>query len=159
MKQRSYRHLIKNPIHFLSFGLGSGLIPGMPGTYGSFLALFLFLPLAHLNLATLLIINILLFILGCYCCDKTAKALGVDDPSPVVLDEIVAMFFILSFIPLSLVNYILAFVVFRFFDILKPWPVSWCDKNIKGGVGIMVDDIAAAVYSLIVVAIIIKVLG
>ena len=157
MERKSNITLLKNPIHLLSFGFGSGLLPGMPGTYGSFLALFLFLPLAHLSLSTLLILNTILFLIGCYCCDKTAHALGLDDPSPVVLDEIVAMFFILSFIPLSVFNYLLVFAVFRFFDIVKPWPVSWCDRNIKGGVGIMVDDMAAAVYALGVVWVVLKV--
>lgn len=150
-KHKSAIHLLKNPVHFLSLGLGSGLLPKMPGTWGSLLALFLFYPFSGLSVPILGIIIALLFFMGIYCCHQTAKVLKKADPSEVVLDEIVAMFFILATVPVSIPLYFFAFVVFRVFDILKPWPIRWCDKNIQAGLGIMLDDMLAAGYSVILI--------
>lgn len=150
MEQKTQWYLLKNPVHFFSLGAGTGLLPKMPGTFGSLLALPLFVPFASLPLPILLAMNAVFFVLGCICCDKTAQVLGGDDPSPVVLDEIVAMFLVLSFTTLSLPHYFIAFLLFRAFDIFKPWPIRECEKKYKGGFGIMFDDFIAAGYTIII---------
>jgi len=158
MKKKASWALLKNPVHFCSLGAGSGLLPGMPGTYGSLLALFLFLPLTQLPFPVILTINAVLFLIGCLFCDFTARVIGRDDPSQVVFDEIVGMFFVLAFTPVSVTFYLIAFILFRIFDVLKPWPIKGCDKNIKGGFGIMLDDLLAALYTIIIMQIILIIL-
>lgn len=139
---------LTNPIHFLAVGLGSGLAPKAPGTFGSIAAIpiwLLFWQLPDLYYAILLIIAT---IAGIYICDKTAKDMGEHDHGSIVFDEFVGMWITLWLIPsFDWLWILIAFLLFRLFDIWKPWPIGWFDKKVDGGVGIMVDDIWAGIFA------------
>lgn len=144
---------LKNPVHLLAVGFGSGLLHPAPGTWGSALGTVLgvFL-LALLGPKTFLILTALCFILGCYLCQKTADDMGVHDHGAIVWDEFVGVFIVLAAVPtLSLPWILTAFLFFRFFDILKPFPIRFFDKKLESGFGIMVDDVLAAIYAVIVI--------
>jgi len=89
------------------------------------------------------------FVLGVWACEKTSQNLGVDDFGGIVIDEIVAMWLVLAVAPATWWGWLLAFALFRFFDIIKPWPIGWCDARLKGGLGVMVDDVVAALFAMI----------
>jgi phosphatidylglycerophosphatase A len=132
-----------NPIHFLALGFGSGLAPKAPGTFGTLAAIplvFLFASLSSLYLALIIVV---MSITGIYICGKAAKDAGVHDHGAIVWDEIVGLMITLFMFPLTWQTVLLGFLLFRFFDILKPWPISYIDKNCHGGLGIMLDDIVA----------------
>ena len=139
--------MLRHPIHFLSLGFGSGLAPKAPGTFGTFAAIPVYLALANTSSEIYLSITILLFILGIYFCQFTADAVGVHDHPGIVWDEIVGFLVTMSFVKCSLISVTAGFLLFRFFDILKPWPIGWLDKKVQGGFGIMLDDLLAAIFS------------
>lgn len=147
----SHKRLLSHPAHFFSLGFGSGLFPKAPGTAGSLLAipLFLLAP-APASLAPALFIIALLFAFGVWCCDLTGKALGVSDHSAIVWDEMVAMWLILALVPHTFIWITAAFLLFRLFDIWKPFPIRQFDARLKGGFGVMFDDLLAAIYALAV---------
>ncbi|MBV7434074.1 phosphatidylglycerophosphatase A [Cardiobacteriaceae bacterium TAE3-ERU3] len=157
MMPTSFSALIKQPIHFLAFGLGSGLITPAPGTWGTVAGTLLFLPFAPYLIGTwagaaLLIVS---FIIGIYLCGKTAQDLGVHDFGGIVWDEFVGVWLALVCLPPVLVerwgllwSALAAFALFRLFDIIKPPPIGWIDKHAPGGFGIMIDDIIAGVFAL-----------
>lgn len=140
---------LATPSGFLAFGLGSGLSPIAPGTAGSLAALVPALALAAVPLWAGVLIVGLAFLLGCHVCARTSHRLGVHDHGGIVWDEFVGLWLVLLFIPFSLGWWLAGFVLFRLFDILKPWPIRWLDQRVHGGFGIMVDDVVAAVYALI----------
>lgn len=141
---------IKNPIHFLALGFGSGLSPVAPGTFGTLAALPLFYLASFASSDVYVALTILISILGIFICDKAAKDAGVHDHGAIVWDEIAGYFVTMLFVPPTLINILLGFVLFRFFDILKPWPISFIDKQVHGGFGIMLDDIIAGGMALLV---------
>ncbi|MGO3345625.1 MAG: phosphatidylglycerophosphatase A family protein [Marinomonas sp.] len=145
------RSIWRNPIHFLAFGLGSGAAPKAPGTFGTLAAVipFYFI-LQHLTNQQYLLMLIVTSIVGIFLCHKTAKDLGVHDHSGIVWDEFVGYWITMWLAPTGWLYIVLGFALFRLFDILKPWPISWLDKNVGGGFGIMVDDILAGVMSLVI---------
>lgn len=114
---------------------------------------------AHFGIAGLLVAAAICFAAGCWAAARVAKASGIGDPGFVVVDEIAAQLLILAAAPLDWRFYLAAFLLFRLFDVWKPWPANWLDQNIKGGFGIMLDDVAAALYALILIAIGMGVLG
>jgi phosphatidylglycerophosphatase A len=141
--------MLLNPIHLLSLGFGSGLSPYAPGTMGTLVAIPLYLLLSQLELLTYSIVVVAGFLIGIYLCDKTSKALGVHDHSGIVWDEFIGYWITMIAIPAVTWQWILAgFVLFRFFDIAKPWPVKVADKRVPGGFGIMLDDLLAGLYAL-----------
>jgi phosphatidylglycerophosphatase A len=141
--------MLLNPIHLLSLGFGSGLSPYAPGTMGTLVAIPLYLLLSQLELLTYLIVVVAGFLIGIYLCDKTSKALGVHDHSGIVWDEFIGYWITMIAIPAVTWQWVLAgFVLFRFFDIVKPWPVKVADKRVPGGFGIMLDDLLAGLYAL-----------
>lgn len=144
---------LKNPVHLLAVGLGSGLLRPAPGTWGSALGTLLgVILLVLLGTKTFLILTALCFVLGCYLCQKTADDMGVHDHGAIVWDEFVGVFIVLAAIPtLSLPWIVTAFMLFRFFDILKPFPIRFFDKKLESGFGIMVDDVLAAIYAVVVI--------
>ncbi|UJF24931.1 phosphatidylglycerophosphatase A [Suttonella sp. R2A3] len=151
--------LIKNPTHFLAFGLGSGLITPAPGTWGTLAAVVLFLPFQQWLIGSWFGVLLLLasFIIGIYLCGQTAKDLGVHDFSGIVWDEFVGVWLVLVCLPPSLLAHwglwwcaLAAFILFRFFDIVKPPPIHWLDQRVPGGLGIMIDDVLAGIFALIV---------
>ncbi|MDH5473679.1 MAG: phosphatidylglycerophosphatase A [Gammaproteobacteria bacterium] len=142
--------LLKNPIHFLSLGFGSGLMPKAPGTFGTLAALPVYLLMANLSLLIYSLIVVAMFGLGVYLCQKTTDELKVHDHSGIVFDEIVGFLITMIAVPLSWQWIIAGFMLFRLFDIVKPWPISWLDRKVHGGLGIMLDDVLAGVFALIV---------
>ncbi len=141
----------KNPIHFLAFGLGSGLAPKAPGTFGTVAAVVIYLLLLQgLTLPIYLSVVLISSLLGFWFCDQTAKDLGVHDHPAIVWDEFCGFWLTMLAAPTGWPWVIVGFVLFRLFDIWKPWPISWLDKKVHGGVGIMVDDLVAGVFALAV---------
>lgn len=155
----SWRFLMQHPAHFLAFGFGSGLAPKAPGTFGTLVAFPLYWYLsAHVSDALFIFILIWSFAIGVWVCDITSKSLGVADFGGIVWDEVVAMLLVLFFTPAGWQWSVLAFALFRFFDIIKPPPISHFDKNWHGGLGVMFDDLLAAGYALLCMALIKSVL-
>jgi phosphatidylglycerophosphatase A len=157
--QPSWRFLFSHPAHLLSFGFGAGLVPRSPGTAGTLVAFPMYWYLApRLSDALFLLVLIWCFAIGVWVCDKTGKELGVGDYGGIVWDEIVAFMLVLFFTPAGLVWQLLAFFLFRLFDIWKPEPIRHFDKTWHGGLGVMFDDILAAGYALLCLALIKSVL-
>lgn len=147
-KQRLREVTFSSPSGFLAFGFGSGLAPVAPGTFGT-LAALPFVPLLKaMPYAWQLLTVAAALILGIWICDAASRKLGVHDHGGIVWDEIAAYWLCVLFIPYQWPWLLAAFVVFRFFDIIKPWPIGWADKKVSGGFGIMVDDVLAAVWTI-----------
>ena len=152
--------ILGTPEHLIAFGFGSGLSPWAPGTAGTLAAIPLWLLLDWLPWPAYLLLLVLLFVFGCWVCGASAKLLGVHDYGGIVFDEIVG--FLVTCLPLlpafGLAPHgrwlwlIAAFALFRLFDIWKPWPIRWLDARVKGGFGIMVDDLLAAFYGAVLLA-------
>lgn len=146
-KQLRSRITLTNPWHFLALGFGSGLAPFMPGTFGT-LAGLPFLTLIHyMPMAGFAALTAVFAVVGITICEKTAKDMKVHDHGAIVWDEIVGIMLTFLWIPLSLPTIVAGFVLFRLFDILKPWPISLLDKNVSGGLGIMLDDLLAGIFA------------
>lgn len=137
-----------NPHHFLGFGFGSGLIPFMPGTMGSIAAIPLIVAMSYLPLSLFILVTLMAAIIGIRICEQVSADLGVHDHGAIVWDEIAGMMIVFIAIPISWHSLLIGFALFRFFDILKPWPISFIDKNIHGGWGIMLDDLVAGLMAL-----------
>ncbi|MFT5219468.1 MAG: phosphatidylglycerophosphatase A [Gammaproteobacteria bacterium] len=140
--------LLLNPIHLLSLGFGVGLSRKAPGTLGTIVAIPLYLLIVQLSLPYYLGVIVVGFALGVWFCGYTSKALGVHDHSGIVWDEIIGFWITMIAIPVTWQWILAGFVLFRFFDIVKPWPVKVADKEMKGGFGIMFDDVLAGIYAL-----------
>lgn len=136
------------PDYFFAMGFGSGLSPLAPGTAGSLAAMMLFIPMSSAPDWFHLLFIAAAVGLGVFVCGRVAADLDVKDPSAIVWDEFVGMWISLLFVPLAWHWWALAFALFRFFDILKPWPVSWADRKLRGGLGVMCDDLVAGLYAL-----------
>jgi len=145
--------LLRNPLHLLSLGLGSGLSPRAPGTCGTLVAVPLYLLLVQLPLTYYLVAVLLAFIAGVYLCGYTSAALGVHDHGGIVWDEFVGFWITMIAVPATWQWILAGFVLFRLFDIVKPWPVKVADARMKGGFGIMFDDVLAALYALAILQI------
>ena len=139
--------MLRHPIHCLSLGFGSGLARKAPGTVGTVVGVGLFLLLAETSSTFYILATIILFLIGIYLCKYTTEALGVHDHSAIVWDEIVGFLVTMTFVKYSLISVFLGFLLFRLFDILKPWPISWFDQKVHGGLGIMLDDLIAALFA------------
>ena len=149
-KDKALTHLsLKNPIHFLALGFGSGLAAKAPGTFGTLAAIPLFLLMAPLSLPCYLALTLLSVLAGVYICDKAAKDMGVHDHGAIVWDEIAGLLITMIAAPAGWLWLVIGFALFRFFDILKPWPIRWLDAKVQGGFGIMIDDVLAGIFSLI----------
>jgi len=154
--QPDFRFLVAHPAHLIAFGFGSGLAPKAPGTVGTLLGLPLYVLIAAIapDLPNRIILLIAAFLLGVWACGRTGRALGAADHGGMVWDEIVAFALVLLFIPAPAFSpagwlwIALAFALFRLFDILKPWPIRLADARLKGGFGVMFDDLLAAAYAI-----------
>lgn len=141
---------LKNPWHLLATGFGSGLSPVVPGTMGTLAAVPFYLLLAELPFTIYLVLVLIAAVLGITICQKTSDDMGVHDHGSIVWDEFVGFWITMAVAPVVSWQWLLAgFVLFRFFDMVKPWPISWLDKHIHGGFGIMADDILAGVMAMI----------
>jgi phosphatidylglycerophosphatase A len=147
---------LTQPIQFLALGFGSGLAPKAPGTFGTLAAIPLFLLLTMLIPTPLpyAIAVIILGIVGIYICGKAADDVGVHDHPAIVWDEFVGFFITMFMVPVSWQSIIVGFILFRIFDIFKPWPISFIDKKMTGGLGIMFDDVVAGIFALAIMQLI-----
>jgi len=143
----SFKDLLTNPNHFFAFGFGSGLMRRAPGTFGTLAAIPIFWLIQDLSWPLYVLWLLVTFALGVYWCDRSARALGVHDHGGIVWDEMVGYWLTMFLAPAGWLWMLVGFVLFRFFDIIKPWPIGWVDRRVAGGFGIMFDDILAAVYS------------
>jgi phosphatidylglycerophosphatase A len=141
------RQVLRDPVHLLAFGFGSGLSPWAPGTVGSLFGVVIAwwtLPLApELRISA----GVIMLIAGVWICDISARRIGVHDHPGIVWDEIAAIYLLLQFAPPEPLAWALAFGLFRLFDIWKPWPIRDLDHRLGGGLGIMLDDVVAALYA------------
>ncbi|MBR9726514.1 phosphatidylglycerophosphatase A [Shewanella intestini] len=142
---------LSNPIHFLALGFGSGLAAKAPGTFGTLAAIPVYLLLAQLSLPVYLLATLISVLIGFYICDKAAKDMQVHDHGAIVWDEVAGLLITLIALPAGWQWLVIGFVLFRFFDIIKPWPIKWLDAKVEGGFGIMIDDVVAGIFALICV--------
>ncbi len=135
---------------FIATGAGSGYLPVAPGTWGSAVGVLLWLAVSRLALPAYLAVLGALFLIGVFSAGAAEKIVDRGDPGLVVIDEIVGQLIVLTAAPHHPVAVLAGFALFRLFDILKPFPVGWIDRHLHGGLGIMLDDVAAALYALLV---------
>jgi len=146
------RRVLTDPVHLLAFGFGTGLAPKAPGTFGSLPGVLLAW-LAHtVALEWRLSLALVLFLAGIWLCGESARRLGIHDHPGIVWDEITGMYLTLLVVPPQIALWALAFGLFRLFDIWKPWPIRDLDHRLAGGLGIMLDDLVAALYAAILLA-------
>lgn len=139
----------RNPIHFLAFGLGSGAAPWAPGTFGTLAGAVLYLLLPAMTVSAYAVFLLGSFALGVFLCGRTARDIGVHDHGGIVWDEFVGLWLTMFLAPPGLIWLLAGFVLFRVFDIAKPWPINWVDRRVHGGFGIMIDDVLAGVMALV----------
>jgi len=139
---------------FLAFGFGSGLAKKAPGTFGTVAGIPVYLLMAQTDLLAYSVLTLLALLVGVWICDNAAKKLGEHDFGGIVWDEIVGLFITLWAVPVTWQNIGLGFVLFRFFDIVKPWPIKWVDRKVQGGLGIMLDDVLAGIFAALLLAVI-----
>ncbi|MFJ1267018.1 phosphatidylglycerophosphatase A [Legionella lytica] len=135
----------QDPVYFIAFGFGSGLMPKAPGTWGTVAAVPVYLLLMHCNPIVYLILTTLAFILGVWVSDKVSNELGVHDYKGIVWDEVVGYLLTMFMAPQGFKWMLFGFILFRIFDIWKPQPIGYIDEKVKGGMGIMLDDVLAAI--------------
>lgn len=140
----------RRPHHWLAYGFGSGLLPKAPGTWGTLAAIPLYLLLAPLPLTAYLGLTLLAFTVGVWACGRTGAELGVHDHSAIVWDEVVGLLVTMTAVPSGWPWLLAGFVLFRLFDIWKPWPIGQVDRKVAGGLGVMLDDVLAGLMALAV---------
>ena len=144
------RALLSSPAGWLACGFGSGLAPVAQGTFGSLAAILPWLLLRQLSLPVNLLVIAIGFAIGVWVCDVAGRALGVDDHRSLVWDEFIGQW--IALLPALLAPWwavIAGFALFRLFDVWKPWPIRWLDRHLKGGMGVMVDDVVAGLFAAI----------
>jgi phosphatidylglycerophosphatase A len=146
----------EKPSHFIAFGFGSGAVPFAPGTFGTLMGIPFYLAMQSLSHSLYLFLVVLIIIASMWLCDKVTKEIKVHDHSGMCLDEIVGYLVTMYAAPHGVIWIVLGFLLFRLFDIWKPWPINYIDKYVHGGVGIILDDVLAGIYSLIVLQILSK---
>ncbi len=156
--ERPCERLWRKPAHTLALGFGAGCVRRAPGTVGTIVAIPLYLLMQGLPLPVYLLLTLGLFGLGVLVCDLTARDLGVHDHPSIVWDEIVGYLITMAAAPPGWLWIVIGFAAFRFFDILKPWPVSVADRRMGGGFGIMVDDVLAGIYAWLMLQLLVLVL-
>lgn len=142
--------LLRDPVHLLALGFGTGLVPRAPGTAGTLLGVLLDPLLRPLGLELRIVVVALMFGAGVWLCGESARRLGVHDHPAIVWDEIVGYLALMLVLPAGWGWALAGFVAFRFFDIVKPWPIRQLDHGVGGGLGIMVDDVMAAAWGAVV---------
>jgi len=151
MKRNDLQGLkLSNPIHLAAVGFGSGLAKKAPGTFGTLAAVPFYYLFSFLSLDIYIAVLLVSSVLGFWICQITSRDMGVHDHGSIVWDEFVGYWITMVMVPFSVQWAIVGFVLFRFFDILKPFPISWLDKKVAGGFGIMIDDIVAGLFSAVV---------
>ena len=136
----------RHPLYFIAFGFGSGAVPFMPGTFGTLLAIPFYLLLSMLPLSTYLIFVLLFIAFTSWLCDHISRATSTHDHPGMCIDEFAGFFVAMIAAPAGWWWILTGFLLFRLFDIWKPWPISYADENIHGGFGMVFDDVLAGVY-------------
>lgn len=142
--------LLKNPVHFLSLGFGSGLAPKAPGTFGTLAAIPLWWLLVQTPWWSYTAAMLIAAVAGIWFCGVTSQALGVHDHSGIVWDEVAGLLVSLWLLPPTWQTLVAGFMLFRLFDIWKPWPIRWLDRKVHGGLGIMLDDLLAGAFTCLI---------
>ncbi|MFP4155810.1 MAG: phosphatidylglycerophosphatase A [Halothiobacillaceae bacterium] len=142
--------VLRDPVLFFAFGFGTGLSPRAPGTVGTLAGLPFVLLLAPFSPWLALLAVTLFFAVGVWLCGRASEKLGVHDHGGIVWDEIVGVMITFLWVPVTPWTLLAGFLLFRFFDILKPWPIRWLDRHVDGGFGIMIDDVLAGILALAV---------
>lgn len=137
----------QNPWHFIAAGFGSGAMPIIPGTFGTLMAIPFYLLMKDFSFQLYLVITIIFCIFSMYLSDKVAKEINVHDHPGMNIDEFAGFFATMLFVPATPYYIIAGFILFRIFDILKPFPINWIDQHVHGGFGIVLDDIVAGIVS------------
>ena len=135
---------------FLGLGFGSGLAPKAPGTFGTLAAIPLYLLLSSGGRALFLVGLVVILLAGIWICGEAARVLDNHDHPAIVWDEIAGYMVTMALVQVSIANILAGFILFRFFDIIKPWPIKWADQHVHGGTGIMLDDILAGVFAAVI---------
>jgi len=148
----SFRQLARDPVLLLAFGFGSGLSPKAPGTAGTLVAVVLFPLIAGFPPLYYLLFVAAISLVGIAICGSAANKLGVHDHGGIVFDEIAGLWLAMFSFPATWPWMLAGFVLFRFFDIVKPWPIRWLDRRVSGGFGIMVDDLVAGIFTWVILA-------
>ena len=146
------RAVLTDPVNFLAFGFGTGLAPVAPGTFGSLPGVLLFWLTLDFGLYVQLGVAVALVVAGVWICGESARRIGVHDHGGIVWDEIAGMYITLFLAPVTAPGFVVAFLLFRAADIVKPWPIRDLDHRIHGGLGIMLDDLVAALYAALLLA-------
>jgi len=141
------RKVLGDPVNLLAFGLGTGLAPYAPGTFGSMFGVAIAWWTLPLGFEGRLMVLIALIVSGIWICGESARRIGAHDHSGIVWDEIAGIYLVLLLVPVTIMAWALAFGLFRLFDIWKPWPIRDLDHRLHGGLGIMLDDLVAALYA------------
>jgi phosphatidylglycerophosphatase A len=141
------KQIMSDPVLFLAFGFGSGLAKKAPGTMGTLAAIPVYWLFAQTNLYVYSLLTLVVTVGGVWICDSAAKKLDEHDFGGIVWDEIAGYLITMWLVPFTWRAVILGFALFRFFDILKPWPIKWVDRQVQGGLGIMLDDVLAGVFA------------
>jgi len=152
-------NVFRNWRHCLAFGFGSGLAKFAPGTFGTLVAIPLYLAISALPAWLYAVTVFAAFALGVWICDTVSRDLGVHDHGGIVFDEFVGFWITMFLVPPSALAVLAGFVLFRLFDIWKPGPIRWCDRNVQGGFGIMVDDVAAGVVACAALHLLLRAVG
>lgn len=139
-----FRGVWARPVEFLAFGFGAGLLPLVPGTFGTLMAIPFYLLFKGLSWQIYLAVVVITFVIGVWICDVTEKRIGIADYRGIVWDEMVGYWCAMFLAPNGWQWILLGFVLFRLFDIVKPWPINWVNNHVHGGFGIMIDDVLAA---------------
>jgi phosphatidylglycerophosphatase A len=149
--------VLRSPVLFLAFGFGSGLAPRAPGTFGTLAAVPLYLALSQFAPVVYLALVIAVCVAGIWICQRAADQLGVHDHPGIVWDEFAGLLVTMIPAPLWWPWTLAGFVLFRLFDIWKPWPISWADRHCEGGLGIMLDDVLAGGLAALVLYFLVRV--
>jgi phosphatidylglycerophosphatase A len=152
----SVRTVFGHPVHFVAFGFGTGLAPVAPGTVGTLVGIPFFLLMFSLPLWAYLSLTAAMFIFGVWICGRSSQLLGVHDHGGIVWDEVVGYLVTMIAAPSGLGWIVVGFILFRIFDILKPWPIGYLDKQVSGGFGIMIDDVLAGIYAMLILQVMSK---
>lgn len=146
-KRLTAKQILTDPVLFLAFGFGSGLAKTAPGTFGTLAAVPVYYLLTLTGTAGYTALTVLATVAGCWLCGQAAEKLGEHDFGGIVWDEVAGFLITMWLIPPGWQNVILGFALFRFFDILKPWPIKVADRRVHGGLGIMLDDVLAGIFA------------
>lgn len=149
----------RKPLHFAAFGFGAGTLPVAPGTFGTLIAIPIYLALAYMPVFFYILAVLLITLGSIWICDRVEKELKIHDHPGMCLDEIVGYLVTMICAPMGLLAILLGFLLFRLFDIWKPWPIRRLDQSLGGGFGTVIDDVLAGVYALISLQLIYYLIG